>query len=85
MRSKSERIIEFKENKFSVLWHKKTNTVFIGALDDLIDKTVELLANGNPEDVELLEIQLTEKEIKATGVPWSKVVKRIAELMKKTG
>ena len=76
-------VLELRENTFYLLWDKKNRKLFIGNYDELIDKLIDVLRDEDVENIEFLEITISEKELKATSIPWSKLVKKIVEKVKK--
>ena len=76
--------LEVKENTFYVLRLKKGESDKITLHSDMgspVNRIKEHLKGGaNPEDVELMVVEIAEENFKIKGVPWSEIaVKLIKE------
>jgi len=73
--------LEVKENTFYVLTIKQgesRRTTLHSDMDSPVRRIKEQLKSGiNPDDVELMTVEIKEENFKITGVPWSEIAVRL--------
>ena len=70
------------EGKLFVLRVRGENKLYVADYGTLLGKVRELLEKVEPEQIELLEIEIGDKEINAKAVPWARIAKDLIRMLK---
>ena len=70
------------EGKLFVLRVRGENKLYVADYNTLLGKVRELLEKVEPEQIELLEVAIGDKEINASVVPWSRIAKDLIKMLK---
>ena len=70
------------EGKLFVLRVRGENRLYVADYNTLLGKVRELLEKVEPEQIELLEVEIGDKEINAKAVPWARIAKDLIRMLK---